>query len=417
MKKINLQNLDLYYNYDSRFKTVAVCIYFYFPFDEKYIPSLSMLCQMLQKTSKKYPTEEEYAYYLKSIYDASFSISHSRCGKMQSLRVSISFVNPKYIIEDIDIVKESIACMFDTLLNPNLCEENLELEKDILKQFHLNTYNNKTKYAAMRFTNAMYANEIQSISSYGTYDQVDLVTLDDIFDAYKMILNAPCYLFATGDIDCDKIYEELNTYDLTKFNKYEYNQALEFIDAYKKDVSCVDNIVDEQDINQTIMFIGYRSDVRRNTPKRFDIMFLCAMLGEYFHSILFQVIREKHNLAYSIGTQLNMDKGAIHVFAKISKDNIDLVKKLVIEEIEKVQDGNIDDKVVELTRNAKINEILKNGDSPFNPLYDLQDQLMGFGEISDEIIIEKFKTITKEDIQEVANMLVLDTIYVLKGRA
>ena len=165
------------------------------------------------------------------------------------------------------------------------------------------------------------------------------------------------------------------------------------------------------------MFIGYRSDVRRNTSKRFDIMFLCAMLGEYFHSILFQVIREKHNLAYSIGTQLNMDKGAIHVFAKISKDNIDLVKKLVIEEIEKVQDGNIEDKVVELTRNAKINEILKNGDSPFNPLYDLQDQLMGFGEISDEMIIEKFKTITREDIQEVANMLVLDTIYVLKGKA
>ena len=165
------------------------------------------------------------------------------------------------------------------------------------------------------------------------------------------------------------------------------------------------------------MFIGYRSDIRRNTPHRFTLMFLSALLGEYFHSVLFQVIREEHNLAYAIGTQLNMDKGAIHVYAKISKDNIELVEKLVMEEIEKIQDGIIDDKVIELTKNAKVNEILKNGDSPFNPLYDLQDELMGFGKISDEMIIEKYNDITKEDLQEAANMLVLDTIYVLKGKA
>ena len=417
MEKINIQNLDLYYNYDSRFKTVAVCFYFYFPFDEKYVPSLSMLCQMLQKTSKKYPTEEEFAYYLKSLYDASFSITHSRCGKMQSLRVSVSFVNPKYIKEKIDIIKESISCLFDSFLNPNFTLENLELEKDILKQFHQNTYNNKTKYAAMRFTNEMYSGEIQNISSYGTYDQVDLVTLDDIVDAYNMLLNSKCYMFVTGDIKSDVIVSELNNYDLSRFNKYEFEEKLEFVDSFKKEIVSANKQIDEQDINQTIMFIGYRSDIRRNTPHRFTLMFLSALLGEYFHSVLFQVIREEHNLAYAIGTQLNMDKGAIHVYAKISKDNIELIEKLVMEEIEKIQDGIIDDKVIELTKNAKANEILKNGDSPFNPLYDLQDELMGFGKISDEMIIEKYNNITKEDLQEAANMLVLDTIYVLKGKA
>ena len=42
---------------------------------------------------------------------------------------------------------------------------------------------------------------------------------------------------------------------------------------------------------------------------------------------------------------------------------------------------------------------------------------MGFGKISDDIIIENINNLTKEDIKEVANMLVLDTIYILKGRA
>ena len=141
------------------------------------------------------------------------------------------------------------------------------------------------------------------------------------------------------------------------------------------------------------------------------------MLGEYFYSTLFQVVREEYNLAYSIGTSTQVNKGAIQVFARISKDNIELAKKLIMEEIEKYQDGIIDDKTFELTKTSKINDILKNGDSPFNPLFDLQEELIGFGKISDEIIIENILNLTKEDIQEVANMMVLDTIYILKGRA
>lgn len=417
MDIINLQNLNLYYNYDSRFKTISVCLYFSLPIDEKYIPELSMLSQMLQKTSKKYPTEEEFAYYLKSIYDTSFAVSSSRIGKVQTMRVSVSFINPKYITEDINIVEKAINFLFDTLLNPNFTEENLDLEKNILIQFHHNTYNNKSKYASKRFNDEMYKNEIQSIDPNGTIESVNNVTTESINEAYQYLINSPCYLFVTGDTEIEPIINELNKYNLLKFKKYELTNKLEFIDNYKKEILEVKEIVEEQDINQTIMFIGYRSDIRRNTKYRFAYTFLSAMLGEYFHSTLFQVVREQYNLAYSIGTSTVMNKGSLHVFARISKDNIELAKKLIFEEIEKYQDGIIDDKTFELTKISKINDVLKNGDSPFNPLFDLQEELMGCGKISDDIIIENISNLTKEDIVEVANMLILDTIYILKGRA
>lgn len=417
MDIINLQNLNLYYNYDSRFKTINVCLYFSFPINEKYIPELSMLTQMMQKTSKKYPTEEGFAYYLKSIYDTSFSIISSRIGKVQSLRVSVSFINPKFIKEDINIVEKAINFLYETLLYPNFSVDNLELEKNILTQFHNNTYNNKAKYASFRFNEEMYKNEVQSINANGTIESVNNVSIESIKEAYEYLINSPCYIFVTGDTTKDIIIDELNKYDLSIFKKYELTNELEFIDNYKKEINQVAEIVEEQDINQTIMFIGYRSDIRRNTKYRFAYSFLSAMLGEYFHSTLFQVVREQHNLAYSIGSSTLINKGAIHVFARISKDNIELAKKLIFEEIEKYQDGIIDDKTFELTKSSRINDVLKNGDSPFNPLYDLQEELMGCGKISDDIIIENITNLTKEDIVEVANMLVLDTIYILKGRA
>lgn len=417
MDIINLQNLNLYYNYDSRFKTITVCLYFYFPVYEKYIPEISMISGMLQKTSKRYPTEEGFAYYLKSIYDGAFSISSARTGKMQSLRVSISFINPKYIVEDINILEKSIFFLFDTLLNPSFTLEKLKLEKDILLQYHQNIYNNKSKYASLKFNQEMYKNEIQSIDPNGTIESVNNVTLESINEAYLSLIKSPCYLFVTGDTSIEPIINELNKYDLSIFNRYEFNEGLEFIDYYQKEILSATEIIEEQDINQTILFMGYRSDIRRNTKYRYAYSFLSAMLGEYFHSTLFQVIREKYNLAYSIGTTTQMNKGAIHVFARISKDSVDLVKKLIIEEIEKYQDGIIDDKTFELTKTSKINDVLKNGDSPFNPLFDLQEELMGFGKISDDVIIENITNLTKDDIKEVANMLILDTIYILKGRA
>ena len=177
MDIINLQNLNLYYNYDSRFKTIVVCLYFCFPVNEKYIPELSIISGMLQKTSKKYPTEESFAYYLKSIYDTSFSVSSQTTGKVQSVRVAVSFINPLFIKEDINILEKAIEFFFDTLLNPNFNEDNLQVEKDILVQYHQNLYNNKTKYASMKFNNEMYKNEMQSINHYGTIESVNAVMI------------------------------------------------------------------------------------------------------------------------------------------------------------------------------------------------------------------------------------------------
>ncbi len=417
MDIINIQNHDLYYNYDSRFKTISVCLYFYFPINEKYIPEIAMMSQMMQKTSLSYPTEESFAYYLKSIYDGSFVISSSRTGKMQSVRVSMSFVNPKYLNADINVLEKSIKFLFDTILNPDFTKDKLKLEKEILIQYHQNIYNNKSKFAALNFNNVMYEGEVETINQYGNIDLVEKVTIDSIKEAYRYLITSPSYLFVTGDIEKDIIVNEIEKYDLSIFKKYQLHDGLEFVDNYNKDIAFVNEVVDEQDINQTILFMGYRSKIRRNTKYRYAFSFLSAMLGEYFHSTLFQVIREEHNLAYSIGTQTQINKGAIHVFARISKDKIEIVKKLIIEEIEKYQDGIIDEETFELTKTQKINDVLKNGDSPFNPLFDLQEELMGFGKINDDVIIENIKALTINDIKEVANMMVLDTIYILKGKA
>ena len=417
MDKYIIQNLDFYYHFDERFKTVNLCIFFNMPLNEKYIPELVIIKNLIQKTSKLYKTESEQEYFSKSIYSTNFSATITRKAKVLFFDVTVSFINPKYITENIDIVKEAVRYLFNNLLNTDFTEEKLELEKQLLRQAHLNLYNNKNKYAGVQFTNHMFEGETESINLNGTLESVDKVTLASINEAYQYIINSPCYFFATGNLDCNIVINELNQHDLSAFKPFELNDDFIFIEDYNKEIETANEIIEEQDINQTILYMGFRSNIRINSKYRFAFNCYSLMLGGYFHSTLFQVIREKHNLAYSIGTSSKIDKGAIAVYAKISKDNIGLVKRLVLEEIEKYQDGLIDDKTFELTKKAYINRILQNSDSPFNSLYDLNEELTLKIKINDDIIIDAWKNITKEDIQEVANMFKLDTIYVLKGKA
>lgn len=417
MDKINIQNLDLYYNYDERFKTINLCIFFNIPLEEKFIPEIVIIKNLLQKTSKKYPTEELQEYYSKSIYSTNFSVSISQKGKVLFFDATVSFINPKYIEEDINIVQEAVAYLFNNLLHPDFNEEKLELEKQLLRQHHQNLYNNKNKYASSQFNNYMFNGETENINLNGSLELVDKVTLDSIQDTYQHIINSGCYFFATGNIDSGLIINELNKYDLSCFKPYQLSDEYIFIEDYNKNITTANEVVEEQDINQTILYVGFRSNIRINTKYRFAFNCYSLMLGGYFHSTLFQVIREEHNLAYSIGTSTRISKGALIVYAKIACENIELVKKLIFEEIEKYQDGIIDDKVLDLTRKSYINRVLQNSDSPFNPLFDLNEELTYGTKISDEIIIDAWNKITKEDIQEVANMFVLDTIYVLKGKA
>lgn len=415
MEKIKIQNLDLYFNHDQRFKTISLAIYFYLPFNQTYIAENAIITQLIQKTNQIYDNEVDFAYQLHRMYDMSFSATSNIIGKVQVFRLSVSFINPKYITENIDLMNEAMAFLFNAIFKPSFTQNKLDVEKQMFIKSFESIYNNKSKYAIKRFYEIMFKNEIEQLNQNGDEEKIKKVTLSSLNEAYKIIISSPCYLFATGDIDQNIIVNGLNQYPLTNLRPYKLDNNLTFIDYKDKEITNTNEIVEEQDINQTIICFGLRSKIRRNDANRFALNLFSGMLGEYFHSTLFQIIREQNSLAYSVSSDVVIAKGVLNIFARISNQNIDLVKNIVKDEIKKYQDGEISEEVLELTKKAKINMVLKNSDSPFNPLYDLQEELMGFKPINDDVIIQELSKVTTKDIQNVANMFKFDTIYVLKG--
>ena len=90
---------------------------------------------------------------------------------------------------------------------------------------------------------------------------------------------------------------------------------MKLLDKETKDIKDIKEIIETQDISQSILCMGYRSNVLLDTEGYTAMSLFNGMLGQYFHSTLFQVIREEKSLAYYVGSDYNGRKGNLAITA------------------------------------------------------------------------------------------------------
>lgn len=75
-----------------------------------------------------------------------------------------------------------------------------------------------------------------------------------------------------------------------------------------------------------------------------------AMLGQYSTSLLFQNVREKNSLCYSIYSNLIAFDGARELRPASKKKDIDQVLTLIQEQIETLKNGTFDEELLTVTK-------------------------------------------------------------------
>ena len=94
-----------------------------------------------------------------------------------------------------------------------------------------------------------------------------------------------------------------------------------------------------RDIEQVHAALGFRTPFDRHDPRRFALRILNSLLGENMSSRLFQVVREKHGLAYSVHSsyQLFDDTGMLMIAAGLDTARADRALRLIARELERVR--------------------------------------------------------------------------------
>jgi len=155
---------------------------------------------------------------------------------------------------------------------------------------------------------------------------------------------------------------------------------------------------------QSHLAIGVRG-YSRHDARRYALKALSVILGENMSSRLFQVIRERHGLAYSIqsSTTYFADTGALLVSAGLDTKRLHRALVLILAEMRKI--ARQPPSAVELQRakDYAIGQMRLGLESTANRMMWLGEHLLAYGEIPSPAEVERRVTaVTAADVQKAA---------------
>lgn len=410
--KIEMNGFTLYHIPNNKFKTFTIGGYFFRPLQKEGMIESSILSNMMMKYNENYPSEKELTKYLEDLYGTTLYVGFNRMALVNAMSFVIKMINDEYLEnKDVNLLDEAIKLLNDTINKPIFDEDKFNLEKELLIEDIKRVHDNKVQYATLQFIKTMYKDEMCRHSIASMLEEAENVTLEDIKKEYKKLFNSKKVFYVIGNVDFDKV---VKAFEILKFEQTNVDN-LNFLDYETKDFEKPIEIIEQENNNQSIVIMGYRTEIRENNDLYPAMFLLNNMLGGYFHSTLFQEIREKHSLAYSISSDYSSKKGTFVITAGISRDKYSEFKEIVNKIIQDYKDGFIDDDTILMTKKMLVNAQYKIADQPSHGMGSILKDINNETDSSLEEKIEKINNITKEELILASKKLKLDTIYFLEG--
>jgi predicted Zn-dependent peptidase len=155
---------------------------------------------------------------------------------------------------------------------------------------------------------------------------------------------------------------------------------------------------------QSHLAIGIRG-YSRHDPRRYALKSLSVILGENMSSRLFQTIREKHGLAYSIqsSTSYLSDTGALLISAGLDTKRLQPAVALILKELRKMSKQPPSAVELQRAKDYAIGQMRMGLESTANRMMWLGEHLLAYGAIQTPAEVEKHIAAVKAtDVQKAA---------------
>jgi predicted Zn-dependent peptidase len=161
-------------------------------------------------------------------------------------------------------------------------------------------------------------------------------------------------------------------------------------------------VVSEKSSEQTHMLMGLPTASFQDS-QRFEAYIVNTLLGGGMTSKLYQSVREKKGLVYSIHSMLNtfVDSGAMLIYAGTEVKSARKVAELISKELRKLKKSGISSSDVELFKTQVIGSILLGSDDIENRMTSIAVNEMVFGDYrSVDSVIQQIQKVTKASVNE-----------------
>lgn len=400
------------YGYADHFKSSFLSVDLAMPLTAENATGMSLLCGVISRGSKAFPSMDRISRYLAKYYGASLSIRASKSGEMEFLSFSVSYLDNCYAIDGEDICGAMADLLQNLIFEPLLengafSADYVAQEKQNLSDRILGIFNDKRLYSLERCKELMFSDEAYSVGEMGDRETLQSFDAKNLFDFYQKVLN-DSYVVVTY------VGKKGNDSAKDLADRFAAREDAMPITLICNKVDAVREVVEPMELNQSKLNLGFRLGATAQANpvacRLFNVLY-----GGSATSKLFMNVRERLSLCYYCSSQVDRFKNVMLVSSGIEAAKYEEARKEIEAQLAAVASGDFSDAELE---DAKMYLI-----DTFYGMIDSKSMLasqMISGVFRDEMKTpeqeaEEVRAVSKELIMQIAKETALDTVYFLKG--
>lgn len=415
--------LNIYKIEDEKFKSIYLALNFIMPVNRVQNSQNAVLGSVLGKACNKYKSQKEIEEYLYGLYGATFNVNIEKLGDLYNIEFKIEFINKKYLPENTDVSKECIKFLYDIIYNPYLVDGKFDSdivsrEKEAILNRIKERKDDKLRYSVQKMEELLCPDEAFGMNLYGDEEIVKNITSEDLYKRYNEVINnSYIMILLSGNLSgYDNLENEIKEIFDGKLNENISLDTLKYNTSNNKVLENIEEVREMQDTTQSVLSIGMKiKDFKMNEYFAFNVY--NTILGGTPSSKLFQNVREKESLAYTVRSRYYRFKPIFVIYAGIQLENYEKAKNLIIEQVNDMKNGKISDIEFKSAKESLLADLLEWNDSKVALAKMKMTNIIAF--LNDDMTIEKMREnirkVTIEDVINVAKKIEVEKVFLLGG--
>ncbi len=227
-----------------------------------------------------------------------------------------------------DQLPVALDVLGDMIKNPKFDEKEIEKERQVIFEEIKMHHDNPRRYVFDEMHKSLFENPF-GLPLSGTIETMNSINREKMIEKFKQVYSPDNLILAVvGDAN----FEEIVSFAENNFGN-EVAKVPELKVKFKNEIKTENR----KGIDQANMVFAYHVPLLKD-KKAYSAQVLSTLMAEGMSSRLHEEIREKRNLAYAVigDCSLGKDFSYNYIYIGTNKENVEKVKKLILEEFEKV---------------------------------------------------------------------------------
>lgn len=401
---------------DNRFKQNALSIQYVRPMRREEAAMNALIPSVLLRGCKSAPDLRQITMRLDTLYGASVSPISRRSGDYQTTGFYVGMMDDRFAMGGEPLLEETLAFVGELLFdypteNGGFLDAFVQGEKTNQIYAIEAERNDKRTYAAQQLLKKMCGPDSFGLPRMGEPEEVSAITPQALLRHYETLRReSPVELFYVGSAQPGKVEAALQK--IFAGEKRDYRPLPPQTDLTPGPKQALSEAME---IAQGKLAMGYVTPITNRSTAFPAMQMLSTVFGGGMTSKLFQNVREKQSLCYSIGSGYYGAKGIVLVSAGIDFDKEQHVRQEVEKQLDACRRGEISQAEVDAARHSLISALQAVPDSPSSiENYYSTMTLNGCG-MDLQRHRAALEAVTAEDLVAAAKTLELHSTYFLKG--